>query len=230
MQKPVFGRRGLSLHSLALVLLSGSLLLGAADAGAAWSLDPVLRKAEKRYGRSGPAKDRLQAWQDLLQSGRQLTERQQLEAVNRQINQQVRFTDDRALWQRSDYWATPVETLAKGAGDCEDFALAKYFTLLQLGVAPDKLRITYVRALKLRQAHMVVSYYETPDAEPLVLDNLVDDILPLSRRDDLAVRYAFDAQGLYSMKGDAPRRIGDTAELPFWRGLLARMEREGFSL
>ncbi|MNE91998.1 hypothetical protein D3C80_1896760 [compost metagenome] len=77
---------------------------------------------------------------------------------------------------------------------------------------------------------MVVSYYETPDAEPLVLDNLVDDILPLSRRDDLAVRYAFDAQGLYSMKGDAPRRIGNTAELPFWRGLLARMEREGFSL
>ncbi|MDH4567603.1 hypothetical protein E8E95_13025 [Pseudomonas sp. BN414] len=232
MQKPASRRFGvpLSWQLLTLALFSGSLLLGAGDARAAWSADPVLRKAEKRYGRSGPAKDRLQAWHDLLETGRRLTERQQLEAVNRQFNRQVRFTDDSALWQRRDYWATPVETLAKGAGDCEDFALAKYFTLLQLGVEPSKLRITYARALELNQAHMVVTYHESPDAEPLVLDNLVDDILPASRRKDLALRYAFDADGLYTLKGGAPRRVGNTAELPFWQGLLARMEREGFVL
>ncbi len=232
MQKPASRRFGvpLSWQFLTLALFSGSLLLGAGDAKAAWSVDPVLYKAEKRYGRSGPAKNRLQAWHDLLETGRRLTERQQLEAVNRQFNRQVRFTDDSALWQRRDYWATPVETLAKGAGDCEDFALAKYFTLLQLGVEPSKLRITYARALELNQAHMVVTYHETPDAEPLVLDNLVDDILPASRRNDLALRYAFDADGLYTLKGGAPRRIGNTAELPFWQGLLARMKREGFVL
>ncbi|MGF6695115.1 putative transglutaminase-like cysteine proteinase [Metapseudomonas resinovorans] len=232
MQKPVSRRFGVPLYwqLLAVALFSGSLLLGTGDANAAWSVDPVLRKAEKRYGRSGPAKDRLQAWHDLLESGRRLTERQQLQAVNREINRQVRFSDDTALWQRRDYWATPVETLAKGAGDCEDFALAKYFTLLQLGIAPDKLRITYARALELNQAHMVVTYYETPDAEPLVLDNLVDDILPASRRTDLALRYAFDTQGLYAMNGRAFKRVGSTTELPFWQGLLARMEKEGFTL
>ncbi|MFC4863867.1 transglutaminase-like cysteine peptidase [Pseudomonas sp. JS3066] len=232
MQKPAPRRFGvpLSWQLLTLAVFSGALLLGAGDARAAWSVDPVLRKAEKRFGRSGPAKDRLHAWRDLLETGHRLTERQQLEAVNRQINRQVRFTDDSALWQRRDYWATPVETLAKGAGDCEDFALAKYFTLLQLGVDPSKLRITYARALELNQAHMVVTYYETPDAEPLVLDNLVDDILTSSRRKDLALRYAFDADGLYAMKGGALRRVGNTAELPFWQGLLARMERDGFAL
>lgn len=232
MQKPASRRFGASLfwQVLAITLCSGSLLLGAETAHAAWSLGPVLHKAEKRYGRSAPARERLQAWHELLESGRRLSERQQLQAVNRQINRQVRFSNDGALWQRRDYWATPIETLAKGAGDCEDFALAKYFTLLQLGVAPDKLRITYARALELNQAHMVVTYYETPDAEPLVLDNLVDDLFPTSQRKDLALRYAFDADGLYRMKGGALKRVGNTAELPFWQGLLARMEREGFAL
>ncbi len=232
MQKPASRRFGVSLSwfMLAILTFSGGLLLGADDAKASWSLDPVMRKAEKRYGRSSPARHRLHAWRDLLESGRRMTEREQLLAVNREINDQVRFSDDSALWQRRDYWATPLETLAKGAGDCEDFALAKYFTLLQLGVAREKLRITYARALELNQAHMVVTYYETPDAEPLVLDNLLDEVLPASRRQDLALRYAFDAQGLYSLKGGAPKRVGDTAKLPVWQGLLARMEREGFTL
>ncbi|MFZ6049206.1 transglutaminase-like cysteine peptidase [Pseudomonas sp. CR3202] len=232
MQKPASRRFGVSLSwfMLVIVTFSGGLLLGANDAKAAWSLDPLMRKAEKRYGRSGPAKDRLHAWRDLLENGRRMTEREQLLAVNHEINQQIRFTDDSALWQRRDYWATPLETLAKGAGDCEDFAVAKYFTLVQLGVAREKLRITYARALDLNQAHMVVTYYETPDAEPLVLDNLRDEILPVSRRKDLDLRYAFDAQGLYTLKGGTPKRVGDTAKLPVWQGLLARMEREGFTL
>lgn len=230
MQKPASRRFGVppSWQFLALGLFCGSLLLGTGDAMASWSADPVLRKAEKRYGRNGPAKERLQAWQDLLEGSRRLTERQQLQAVNDKINRQVRFTDDSALWQRRDYWATPVETLAKGAGDCEDFALAKYFTLLQLGVPEEKLHITYAKALELNQAHMVVTYYETPDAEPLVLDNLVDAILPASQRKDLVLRYAFDKQGLYAMKGGVLKRVGEAGELPAWQTLLSRMEQEGF--
>ncbi|WP_271408780.1 transglutaminase-like cysteine peptidase [Pseudomonas sp. Q1-7] len=232
MQKPACRRFGSPLFwpLFTLTLFGAGLLLGAADAKAAWSsLEPVLRKAEKRFGRNGPAKDRLHAWRDLLESAGRLPERERLRAVNREINRQVRFADDTVVWQRRDYWATPLETLARGAGDCEDFALAKYFTLLQLGIAPDKLRLTYARALELNQAHMVLTYQDGPDATPLVLDNLVDEILPVAQRRDLALRYAFDGQGLYSLKGDAPKRIGNTAELPVWQGLLARMEREGFA-
>lgn len=232
MQKPACRRFGAPLFwpLFTLALFGGGLLLGATDAKAAWSnLDPVLRKAEKRFGRSAPAKDRLHAWRDLVESAGRLAERDQLQAVNREINRQVRFADDSAVWRRRDYWATPLETLARGAGDCEDFALAKYFTLLQLGIAPDKLRLTYARALELNQAHMVLTYQDGPDAAPLVLDNLVDEILPVSQRRDLALRYAFNGQGLYTLKGATPKRIGNTAELPVWQGLLARMESEGFS-
>ncbi|WP_420800877.1 transglutaminase-like cysteine peptidase [Pseudomonas cavernae] len=215
---------------LAITTLSGGLLFGATDAKASWSFDQVLRKAEKRYGRTSPAKDRLQAWNDLLENSRQQSELDKLQAVNRYINQQVRFNDDIALWKRKDYWATPVETLTKGAGDCEDFSLAKYFSLLQLGIPQEKLRITYVRALELNQAHMVVTYYPSPDAEPLVLDNLVERILPASQRKDLALLYAFDARGLYAIDSGSLQRVGDTERLPFWQALLERMRREGFRM
>ncbi|WP_256667788.1 transglutaminase-like cysteine peptidase [Pseudomonas sp. R-28-1W-6] len=212
---------------MSIVAVSGSLLLSAGSAKAAWSVEPALHQAQERY-HSGSAKKRLQAWRDLLESSRQLPERKQLQAVNHEINHQIRFSADEVVWQRPDYWATPVETLARGVGDCEDFALVKYFTLLQLGIPQEKLRITYAKALELNQAHMVVTYFATPDAEPLVLDNLLDSILPASQRKDLALRYAFNGHGLYAMKSGALRHIGEMGEVSFWQGLLARMKREGF--
>ena len=215
---------------IAVTLLGSGLLFVTAEAKAAWSFDQVLRKAEKRYGRTAPAKDRLQGWHSLIEHSTELPEPDQLQAVNRHINQQVNFSDDLALWQRKDYWATPIETLAKGAGDCEDFVLAKYFTLLQIGVPQQKLRITYARALLQNQAHMVLTYYASPESEPLVLDNLIDSIRPASERDDLALLYAFDANQLFAIDGGRFQRVGDTARLPFWQALLERMRREGFSL
>ena len=114
----------------------------------------------------------------MLQSQAGLPERDQLTAVNRFFNQQLSFRDDSRVWQQIDYWATPVEALVKGAGDCEDYALGKYFSLRQLGVPAEKLRITYVKALTRNQAHMVLTYYPSPTADPLVLDNLISDIRP----------------------------------------------------
>ncbi|WP_349814430.1 transglutaminase-like cysteine peptidase [Metapseudomonas boanensis] len=215
---------------IAITTLSTGMLFGAAEAKAAWSFDQVLRKAEKRYGRTAPAKDRLQAWHDLIENSSPLSELDKLHAVNRHINQQVSFSDDLALWKRKDYWATPVETLAKGAGDCEDFVLAKYFSLLQLGIPQHKLRITYSRVLKQNQAHMVLTYYASPESEPLVLDNLVDNIRPVSERDDLALLYAFDAEQLFSIDAGRFQHVGDTSRLPFWQALLERMRHEGFNL
>src|SRR5690606_26911116 len=96
------------------------------------------------------------------------------------------------IWRQADYWATPLETLAKRAGDCEDFVIAKYFSLINIGVAPEKLRLIYVRARvggmgsSQSIAHMVLGYYATPHADPLVLDNLVGTIAPASQRRDLS--------------------------------------------
>ncbi len=207
---------------------SGSLLFGMAEAKASRSFDLILRKAEKRYGRQSPAQDHLLLWSDLIENSRQLSDAEKLEAVNRYFNRHVRFSGDIALWKQNDYWATPIETLVKGAGDCEDFSLAKYFTLRELGVPEEKLRITYAKALKLNQAHMVVTYYSTPTAEPLVLDNLIESILPASERQDLSLLYAFDAKGLYFVKAEGLKRVGDTERLPYWQALLKKMRQEGF--
>ncbi len=55
----------------------------------------------------------------------------------------------------------PLEFLGSNAGDCEDFTIAKYFSLLELGVSDKKLRLVYVKTIELNQFHMVLAYYST---------------------------------------------------------------------
>jgi predicted transglutaminase-like cysteine proteinase len=129
-----------------------------------------------------------------------------------------------------DYWATPTEMLASNGGDCEDYSIAKYFTLLALGVNIDKLRITYVKARNLppaEQAHMVLTYYAKPDAIPLVLDNLVPEIKPASERADLLPVYSFNGDGLWLAKERGSGRVeGGSAKISLWTQLNSRMGKE----
>ena len=204
------------------------LLLGLAALAADWDFDLILRNAEQRYGPLGAAGERILAWGRLIESSGELTEADKLQTVNAFFNRQLHFVDDNRTWRQTDYWATPVESLVKGAGDCEDYAIAKYFTLRRLGVSSEKLRITYVKALVQGQAHMVLTYYGSPDAEPLVLDNLIDEIRPASQRPDLLPVYAFNAAGLY-LPG-RPVRSGDSKRLSRWQELLGKMRAEGFAI
>ena len=192
----------------------------------AWDFPQILLKAEQRYGNLGNAKARLQAWDELMQSSSGLAETEKLKLVNSFFNRQFRFSDDSRNWRQTDYWATPVEALIKGAGDCEDYSIAKYFTLRRLGVPSDKLRITYVKALQYNQAHMVLTYYASPTATPLVLDNLIGEIRPASLRKDLLPVYAFNAEGLYLPNG----KKGDSKKLSRWQELLQKMKAEGFAI
>jgi predicted transglutaminase-like cysteine proteinase len=158
-------------------------------------------------------------------------EEARLRGVNQFYNQRIVFRDDIEVWGQTDYWASPLEMLSKGQGDCEDYAIAKYFTLIALGVPGPKLRLVYVRALVGGQggavlAHMVLAYYPTPDAQPLILDNLVGDIRPASRRPDLAPVFSFNAEGLWQGVGAAT--AGDPlARLSRWRDVLNKAKLEG---
>ncbi len=210
-----------------LILWIGSGLL-AGLALASWDFALIVGNAEKRYGNLGAAKQRILAWDDLIRGSADLTEADKLNEVNRFFNRTVRFTDDIRLWQQNDYWATPVETLVKGAGDCEDYSIAKYFTLRRLGIPSEKLRITYVKALNYNQAHMVLTYYSSPVSEPLVLDNLINDIRPASQRRDLLPVYAFNAEGLY-LAGSNMRK-SDSKKLSRWQDILKKMRAEGFAI
>ncbi len=193
-------------------------------------LDRMQRLARERFGTK--AEETVSAWRRMMNEARQADVNEQLERVNDFFNRRIRFEDDMTVWGQLDYWATPLETMGKAAGDCEDFAIAKYMTLRLLGVPGEKLRLIYVRAQiggpssGVTQAHMVLGYFSTPTAEALVLDNLIEEIRPAARRTDLFPVFSFNMEGLWA--GGAQSSSADpTTRLSRWRDVIDRMHREG---
>ncbi len=137
------------------------------------------------------ARERIERWQTMTSLSDKLLIERKLSLVNAFFNK-TDFKSDISHWGKEDYWASPVELLSTNAGDCEDFSIAKYFTLMAMGVPVEHLRITYVKAIRLNQAHMVLAYYDEPNKEPLILDNMIDEILPASERTDLVPVYSFN--------------------------------------
>jgi len=178
-----------------------------------------------KYG--SRAADRLVQWQELVDDNQNESEEDKLEIVNDFFNR-VRFVDDLTHWHKKDYWATPLETLATDAGDCEDYSIAKYFTLKALGVPVKKLYITYVKAIRLNQAHMVLTYFKTPKSIPVVLDNLNKRILKATRRKDLVPIYSFNGDGLWLSRerGKGRSVSGGTSKLKNWNSLLHRLNKQ----
>jgi predicted transglutaminase-like cysteine proteinase len=214
------------LRWLCSALLLAGVMLGSLSAD--WDFSLISRRAQALYGPLGEGQQRINDWQYLLASQKQLGELEQLNVVNRFFNKQLRYVEDIDLWHEVDYWETPIEALWKGAGDCEDYAIAKYFSLRHLGVASEKLRITYVKALTQNRAHMVLTYYSSPVAEPLVLDSLIDAIKPASQRKDLLPVYSFNAEGLWLPGAKGNKKVGDTKRLSRWQDVLKKMQAEGF--
>ncbi len=168
------------------------------------------------------AAKRVTAWREVLGQHKGLPEAEQLEAVNQFFNQMY-FTNDIELWGKKDYWATPLEFLGAAAGDCEDFTIAKYFSLLELGVSDKKLRLIYVKAIELNQFHMVLAYYAKPSSQPLILDNLIFDIKPASKRPDLLPIYSFNGKNLWLMKEKGSGKLaGKSSRLSLWNDLRSR--------
>lgn len=189
--------------------------------------EQLLEKVEKQYNRA--ARTRIDDWLKLINSpvNQQLSDEDKLNLVNDFFNSHVMFIDDIKLWKKADYWATPVEMLSIGAGDCEDYSIAKYFTLKELGVAEDKLRITYVKAVTIGQAHMVLTYFKQKRSVPLVLDNLIAEIKPASQRTDLVPVYSFNGTGLWLAKSRGEgQRVGEASRLSLWSELETRMKQE----
>ena len=154
-----------------------------------------LLKNEKRYGIK--AKKRLILWDQMLQRVKNKTILIQLKIVNAFFNK-IRCMSDEQVWKKKDYWATPMEFLAVGAGDCEDFAIAKYFSLLKLGISKKKLKITYTMLQKKesKKAHIVLNYIHKSTSIPIVLDNYDKKIRLITKRDDLKTIYSFSAASI----------------------------------
>jgi len=160
----------------------------------------VLNKVEAKYGKS--AKNRLVALNELLKNNQDADVKTKLEKVNDFFNS-VKYASDKSTYGIDDYWANPYEMLARNAGDCEDYVLAKYLALEYLGVPTSKMFLTYVTVKKTKEGHMVLTYFETPKSEPLVLDNLKKSIKGASKRKDLVPVFNFNPNILKSKKNIA---------------------------
>ncbi|WP_104026159.1 transglutaminase-like cysteine peptidase [Vibrio jasicida] len=166
---------------------------------------------------------RVKTWREKIDFFKTLETHEKLAGVNDFFNQ-LYFVDDIKLWGKKDYWATPLEFLGSNAGDCEDFTIAKYFSLLELGIPDSKMRLIYVKAIELDQFHMVLAYYPTPSSEPLILDNINPDIVRASKRSDLLPIYSFNGSNLWLMKSSAGtgELAGKASRLSLWNDLRSR--------
>lgn len=174
----------------------------------------------------------IEKWQSLLETISSLPEKEQLIEVNHFFHRHVNYREDINVWEESDYWATPLQTLTRGQGDCEDYSIGKYVSLLQIGVPNERLRLIYVRARiggpssNISRPHMVLAYYESPDDEPLILDSLTRDVLPASERTDLFPVFSFNSESLW-VGGNRASSTSPVQRLSHWRKVIERMNEEG---
>lgn len=204
---------------------------GLSLAAQAWDPERIVQAAARHGDQAVQGARALRQAMAVVQSQE---EGNQIGAVNDFFNRRLAYRDDTDIWGQVDYWASPLESLQKGMADCEDFAIAKYFTLTSLGVPHRKLRLVYVRvalggAGGAVQPHMVLAYYPQPEAEPLVLDNLVTELRPAGRRPDLVPVFSFNAEGLWEGVGAVMLAGAGPAErLSRWRDALAKARQDGF--
>lgn len=152
--------------------------------------EKVMKKAERKY--SGLVVSRYVSYNEMLEKTEYLDLRNKLKVVNDFFNK-IPFQSDLINWKEDDYWATPLELLARNKGDSEDYAIAKYFALKTMGVDTKKLYFTYVNSTQFDGPNIVLSYFETPQSDPFVLDNFNSEILPAEQRPDLTPIYNFNA-------------------------------------
>jgi len=194
-----------------------------------------LNQIQLSYKKMGGRPETLTEWQTMLREANELPTKDKLKRVNEFFNRHIAFVENRDVWAREDYWATPLETMTKEKADCKGYVIAKYFALLELNVPIKQLRLIYVKAQiggpesSLQQAHMILAYYATPDAEPLILDNLITDIRPASRRTDLLPIFSFNSEGIFvGVAGGSRVGPGGVGQLSSWADLLRRAHAEGF--
>lgn len=221
--KPITSCRALLLCTLLVSII----------AFAAYDLDSFRDKLRARFPESQVSL--LNAWFQAIGSAKTQSEHRRLKLINDFVNRTIIFESDSQIWSQSDYWATPLETLGMGRGDCEDIAIMKYVSLRMAGVPGNKLRLIYARARlpgqddTQLQAHMVLAYYTTPISEPLVLDNLNPEIVPASQRRDLRPVFSFNSEGIYPgvlRKNDtAPAQIN---RLSRWEDAWRRIFNDGY--
>ena len=184
-----------------------------------------LLKIEKKYGKY--AVKRVILWDKMLESTKGEKTVKKLKAVNDFFNK-MKYSIDRKTWKKNDYWASPFEFMGKGTGDCEDYAIGKYFALRALGIPDEKLKITYVKLKQKNknydESHMVLNYYHKPTSTPIILDNVNKKLKLASKRKDLKPIYSFNASGLWEAQNKTKGlKSRGKNKLKQWQSMMSRI-------
>jgi len=189
-----------------------TLLLG--SLGKPVSLTPVTRRwsrALSRLNRTPAAGEKsrhdFRAYTAILKKVSDERTGMQIPKVNYMVNRLLAYRDDIRLWQTGEYWASPVESLTRRAGDCEDYAILKYALLRDLGIADEDMRIVVLRDTAARQHHAVLSVRH--NGKWLILDNRFSRVRFERDLPHYAVLYSVNAAGEWSHapKKGAPVRL-----------------------
>ena len=144
------------------------------------------------------SKNRIVDYQKTLLTLKTVDQETQLNKVNFYLNRLLPQYDD-VINNKLDNWATPKEFLTVGYGDCEDYVIIKYYSLIKLGFDEKKLFITIVKEKFKGGNHMVLAYFKNKNESPLVLDNLSFKILDLRTREDLEAQLFINTTGVYKL-------------------------------
>lgn len=144
------------------------------------------------------SKNRILDYQKSMRSFQKYSKDQQLQKINFYLNRLLPQYDD-ITKHKEDDWATPKDFLKIGYGDCEDYVIIKYYSLIKLGFDEKKLFLTIVKEKFKGGQHMVLTYFNTKRNPPLVLDNLSFKILTLNKRNDLEAKFFINTTGIYEI-------------------------------
>ena len=124
--------------------------------------------------RRAPAARLMRTQLDRAAVNRGLGEAATLERVNLWVNRKIAYVDDDRNYQQRDFWATADETMARGSGDCEDYAILKMHMLRAAGIADDRMKLVLLRDMAINADHAFLLVRS--NAGWVVLDNMTDRI------------------------------------------------------
>ncbi|PHQ56277.1 MAG: hypothetical protein COA30_04960 [Sulfurimonas sp.] len=155
-------------------------------------------------------KNRILDYKNSLKKMQNKSDTYKLQRTNFYFNQYLPEYDQ-VMQKEEDFWSTPKEFLRSGYGDCEDYVIIKYFSLLTLGFDEHKLFLTVVKEKFQGSSHMVLSYFEQENQSPKILDNLSIKVLSLEKRVDLEPVCFINSTGVYKLSAEYKlRKIADS--------------------
>lgn len=172
--------------------------------------DELEQLAACESDRAGCASPEALRFLAIVDAGRARTGRARFGEINRAINLAIRPGSDLATYGEPDVWATPLATFARGSGDCEDYAIAKFVALGKAGVAPEDLRIVVMHDLLGGEDHAVVA--ARLDGHWLMLDNRRMAMIEDTDIRSFRPTFVIDQNGV-NRYGDA-RLVAETAWRP----------------